>query len=197
MKVLLFTLIATLLMSSCYTTLRSHQMVMDSYNTKSAIINRFGLPTQKITEGDLEQWVYYFGSTTSKTTTGDALTNVYLHENSLSAYTNSVSSTTTHTNDRYVKFMLDRSGNVNSWNTNMDFTNKVRNKKKAYKEKDKLKDFKDTVIVSTPQVLDKPQKIKVVLEPIKSDKELTKQIALKLIKLGELEEANNLLASII
>jgi len=59
-------LIIILVMSSCYQNVWeatiTHKQMMDSFNTKEIIISKFGLPTNKKTEGDYEEWLYDYGT---------------------------------------------------------------------------------------------------------------------------------------
>ncbi|MDO9579912.1 MAG: hypothetical protein Q7J06_05020 [Bacteroidales bacterium] len=66
--ILIFT--ATVLMlitSSCYSTKYTHNVVMDTAikgRSKEQILNIFGFPTEKKTEGNYELWVYDLGQRT-------------------------------------------------------------------------------------------------------------------------------------
>ena len=42
----------------------THKQVMDKYKTKDQIVAKFGLPTNKKTEGEYEEWLYDYGTKT-------------------------------------------------------------------------------------------------------------------------------------
>lgn len=65
---LLFAVIFLATCTSCVTTLFTHKQVMDNAvigKTKDEIIKTFGLPSQKQTEGNYEQWIYDLGEKTT------------------------------------------------------------------------------------------------------------------------------------
>lgn len=59
-----FLLFFILMLTSCRVVKYSHNDIMNNYKTKSDVISRFGLPTEKRKEGDLEEWYYSYGSLT-------------------------------------------------------------------------------------------------------------------------------------
>lgn len=42
----------------------THKQVMDRYKSKDQIVAKFGLPTNKKTEGEYEEWLYDYGTKT-------------------------------------------------------------------------------------------------------------------------------------
>lgn len=96
-------IVCCLLLNACGPVLYTHREVMDSFKTKQDLINRFGLPTEKRTDTDYEQWIYDCGSTVRGITTP-----VY----------GNMSVTRFNTYSKYMMFMLDGQGNVIRWQSN-------------------------------------------------------------------------------
>ncbi len=95
----LFLLIS--IVSSCTKTLYTHNDVMNRYKTKTDIITKFGMPTEKRSESGLEEWYYNFGTKTTYT------------------YSNTQSSLLTgnaNTSNKFVKFIIKNDSVVN-WKT--------------------------------------------------------------------------------
>lgn len=129
-----------MLFTSCKSPLiYTHSQVMNRINTKSQLIQKYGLPTSKSREGDIEQWIYNFG-TVSRSRTYVNPTNVnttasynqYNNTVQLNSRTNpTYGFTSTSSYNRYAKFLL-RGNSVIKWETkgiNEEVINKkVRNR---------------------------------------------------------------------
>lgn len=140
-KILLLGVVA---LFSCTKVVYTHKQVMDDIKTKDQVINKFGLPNSKMTEGEYEQWYYDYGmesrSRTSTTFTKPEINNtvnVNINTNSNSGINwnqanqatipkfnlgNSYGSTVTTTKNKYVKIIF-RGDAVVSWETQaVDFS---------------------------------------------------------------------------
>ena len=100
-----FLLFFTIMSTSCTRIIYSHNDVMDAYRTKSDIITRFGLPTEKRQEGDIEEWYYSFGSRTSS-----------VYNNIAYGNNRPVIIGKSNTTEKYIKFTLKNNA-VTSWTT--------------------------------------------------------------------------------
>jgi hypothetical protein len=120
-KILLGFLAFTFLATSCTRVVYTHNDVMARYNTKTSIISRFGLPSEKRTEGDLEEWYYGFGSNTIVNTYNAPIYNT----NSRIGFGNA------QTYNRYIKFLI-RNDRVASWESQgVNLQEVERDKKKT------------------------------------------------------------------
>ena len=129
---LILTLFACVLLSSCYVTTYTHSEVMNETvmgATKEEVIANLGLPDQKQTEGEYDQWVFHGGTVTrtynhpSRTiTTGSAATgsrNIYGETSSVNVNANTWSfggGSTTRSYNRYIK-LLFKNDIVIDWDT--------------------------------------------------------------------------------
>jgi hypothetical protein len=100
-----FLLFFILMLTSCTRVIYSHNDVMDAYRTKSDIITRFGLPTEKRQEGDIEEWYYSYGSRTSS-----------VYNNIAYGNNRPVIIGRSNTTDKYIKFTL-KNDKVTNWTT--------------------------------------------------------------------------------
>lgn len=127
MNKLSFFLIALVLFnSSCTKVLYTHQEVMARYTTKSDVVNRFGLPSQKREGEGIEEWLYDYGTVSTATNFGNSRTNASIYSGYNSVYGNSNTNTLNVTQfsqyQRYIKFTFDKSGNVTRWDSNVNLT---------------------------------------------------------------------------
>jgi hypothetical protein len=53
-------LLSILSLFSCTKTIYTHQQVLDRYKTKQDVSKTFGIPTEKKTSDNAEQWLYKF-----------------------------------------------------------------------------------------------------------------------------------------
>jgi hypothetical protein len=91
---------------SCTKVIYTHEQVLNRYQTKQEVINRFGMPTEKRKgEGGIEEWLYKFEK-------HDSFTN-----HSVNAVNNTQTADVTEFNSykRCIIFTLDDHGNVLSW----------------------------------------------------------------------------------
>lgn len=81
---------------------------MDRYKTKRAIVDNFGLPTEKRTGEGIEEWIYNYGTAGVATEQRDpnATVNGSLNKVSVTQYSQY---------DRYLKFTFDSNGNFTRW----------------------------------------------------------------------------------
>lgn len=126
-KIFLAILLLPLVISCKSAMISTHQQVMNNYDSKSKVINRFGLPDTKLSEGDIEQWYYDFGTRSSTsiynpTATANTTVKINDYDNTITAnttYNRPAGRKTTNTYSRYIKFIINPStGNVESWNSN-------------------------------------------------------------------------------
>ena len=125
MKKIILVLLIVPIISSCKSAIIStHSEVMSSYNTKQKVISRFGFPTSKIVEGELEQWYYDYGNvsrTSVYVPNRRANTTVTAYNNTIRAnttYGGGTASANTTSYSRYIKFIINpSSGQVVSWNS--------------------------------------------------------------------------------
>jgi len=104
---------------------------MEQFKTKSDIVNRFGLPTEKREGEGIIEWVYNFGTVSVASNFGNSNTRASVYGNSNSAYgsanTNSMNVTQFTQYSRYIKFTLDQQGNVMKWESQgVDLTVKTK-----------------------------------------------------------------------
>ena len=104
MKKLILGLFVMISLTSCSELLYSHSDVMGSYRTKSSLISKFGLPSEKRVEGNIEEWYYSYGSVTSA---------VGLSRNTSIG---TIGRASASTSDRYIKFQL-RGEDVVNWSS--------------------------------------------------------------------------------
>ena len=104
-----------ILFSSCKSAvILTHQEAMNRINTKQQVINKFGLPSNKSADGDLEQWIYDYGTVNRTstyvspvTTTGTATYNQYNNSVNVNATTyGGTGFTSTSSYKKYAKFLL-------------------------------------------------------------------------------------------
>jgi hypothetical protein len=104
------------LFSSCKSAvIFTHEQVMNRINTKQDLINKFGLPTNKSNDENLEQWLYDYGTVnrtstyvTPVTTNATATYNSYLNNVNVNATTTGGNAfTSTSSYKKYAKFLLN------------------------------------------------------------------------------------------
>jgi hypothetical protein len=105
----------------------NNQQVLQSFQTKAAVANRFGQPGFKRKNGGLEEWTYDLNNTPAVVSAKkrDTIKALYftvpmdsLHKNQLAR------------NDKYIKFMFDSAGNVTGYKINA--VNLTRVKKDSF-----------------------------------------------------------------
>jgi hypothetical protein len=94
---------------------------MNNYKTKSDVISRFGLPTEKRKEGDIEEWYYSFGSRT-------------VSEYEKTTYFNNppVISGESNTTQKYIKFSIKNDAVTNWTSQGVDLEETEVNKKLTF-----------------------------------------------------------------
>lgn len=123
MKKILLLLMFISSLASCTSVKYTHEQVMDRYTTKSDIAEKFGVPTQKRYEGNIEQWYYDLGQVTrsgSYRTNGNSNSTVNVVGNTATintTYTPATVTNWTRTYNRYIIVMFDERGNVVNWKT--------------------------------------------------------------------------------
>lgn len=130
-RLLLLVVMTMFLATSCYVTRATHQEVMDSAflgADKDFVITNFGLPDQKITEGDYEQWIYMGDQITvtrnlpTRTTTTATATPYYRYNGSVNQVNANVNTygygggSVSQTRNSYVR-LLFKDGKVISWDS--------------------------------------------------------------------------------
>lgn len=151
MKHFIYILVLITLFSSCTSVLQTHSEVMNSYNSKEAIISRLGVPHQKRVEGNIEEWIYDYGSygiSRARTTIPNASLNTPTNTFKPIGTTNSglkfasegikfnmpTIATTTIRTDSYSKTVLFRfrDNRLITWETEgVDFETRVKSPKKT------------------------------------------------------------------
>jgi hypothetical protein len=66
-NIFIISIILTIITSSCYVTKYTHSEVMNmsvTNQTKDGILKKFGIPSQKKSEGSYEEWIYDLGQRT-------------------------------------------------------------------------------------------------------------------------------------
>lgn len=118
-RMLLIAGISIFSLSSCTKLLYSHEEYMNRFRTKEGVIAHFGLPDQKIEEGDYTQWLFDFGKGSTGVGFGNANTNASIYGNKSNIYGNSNTNAGVFTQvdeyDKYVKFTFDKQGMVKNW----------------------------------------------------------------------------------
>ena len=124
-KILLIKFAFIILFTSCKSpVIYTHSQVMNRINTKSQLIEAYGLPASKSREGDIEQWIYDFGTVSRSRTyvnptkvNTTASYNQYNNTVQINSRTNpTFGSTSTSSYNRYAKFLL-RGNSVINWET--------------------------------------------------------------------------------
>ena len=140
MKKTTFIILIIFLLSSCKSAvILTHNDVMNGINTKSELMSKFGIPTNKSQEGNLEQWIYDYGTVsrtstyvTPSNTTATATYNQYTNTVNVNSYTTpGVGFTSTSSYRKYAKFLLDND-NVVRWESrgiNEEVVDKKQRKK--------------------------------------------------------------------
>ncbi|HQW83647.1 MAG TPA: hypothetical protein PK987_04260 [Ferruginibacter sp.] len=113
-------LIALILVSfifqSCTKTLYTSKQVAQSFHTKKDVIARYGLPTEKKTEGNITEWLYDMGSVSTGVSRSAGTVNTTVNTTSSGATGSAYGGGTTYTkfnNYRsYIKFIFDERDNV-------------------------------------------------------------------------------------
>ena len=120
MKKLLFvsTMLSMLSLCSCSKVIYTNDQVMNDFKTKESIVKRFGMPDEKRTTEDAEEWLYRFDRS-----------NMSINQ---SAASNANSKTVNVANfiiyKKYVIFRIDQHGSVLSWQCEgVDFTKRKPN----------------------------------------------------------------------
>jgi hypothetical protein len=126
-KIISLSLSFLVFFSSCKSAvIYTHSQAMDRYGNEREVAVRFGLPDREITSNGIKQWTYDYGTvsrtstyTPSQTGTATATYNNYLNQVNVTAQVNSsVSSTSTSSYKKYIKFMIDENTKVvKSWNS--------------------------------------------------------------------------------
>ena len=120
-KIFAAIMLVTFLCESCTKTLYTQDEVMSRYRTKNDVIARFGLPSNKSSEGTVTQFYYDYGNVSVSSGYGRSNTNasVYGTYNGVSGNSNTnafgIAQTTNYT--KYVKFVFDNNDNVINWET--------------------------------------------------------------------------------
>ncbi len=135
-KLLLLAIVV--LSASCTSVKYTHHQVMDRYDSKSKITAKFGVPTSKSREGNIEQWYYNFGQVTRSggyTTNGSSNSNISVNGNIATVrttYTPATVTNWTRTYTRYLIVMFDQRGNVVNWKSKgLDYTVREKDPKKT------------------------------------------------------------------
>lgn len=109
-------LILSVLAPSCTRTIYTTSQTLEKLQTKDDIIRRFGLPTQKRSEGDITEWIYDYGTSGTRVQRNIGQVNANVRGSSSSVYGNATSSGTEVTTfsdfNRYVKFTFNSEGSV-------------------------------------------------------------------------------------
>lgn len=151
MKHFIYMLALLISFSSCTSVVYTHKQVMDDLKSKDQVIAKLGLPTNKMIEGEYEQWYYDYG-TVSRSKTYTTYTkpevnntiNVNVNPNSGLNFNpstqssvpkfnlgNSQGSTVTNTSNKFVKVIF-RGENVFNWESqSVDFSVRGRDKTKT------------------------------------------------------------------
>ena len=87
---------------SCTKVIYTHEQVLDQYMSKTEVMKRFGIPTEKMTKDSTEEWLYRYDSYNTIT------------QHSVEEYHNTQTATVTEFNryKRYLIFTFDLKGNV-------------------------------------------------------------------------------------
>ncbi|MDB5145670.1 MAG: hypothetical protein JWQ66_4383 [Mucilaginibacter sp.] len=112
-------LLSILSLFSCTKTIYTHQQVLDRYKTKQDVSKTFGIPTEKKTSDNAEQWLYKFEKDDS------------FREHTVKEYHNTQTATVTDFNkyNRYLIFTFDLQGNVTRCDySGVDLTVKAKDK---------------------------------------------------------------------
>jgi hypothetical protein len=146
-----FFFIGTFFLFSCTSVVYTHKQVMDDLKSKEQVIAKLGLPTNKMVEGEYEQWYYDYG-TVSRSKTYTIYTkpevnntiNINVNPNSGLNFNpstqtsvpkfnlgNAQGSTVTNTSNKFVKVIF-RGENVFNWESqSVDFSVRGRDKTKT------------------------------------------------------------------
>lgn len=153
MKHFIYTLALVTLFSSCTSVVYTHKQVMDDLKSKEQVIAKLGLPTNKMIEGEYEQWYYDYGTVSrSKTYTTytkpevNNTVNINVNTNSNSGINwnpstqnitpkfnlgNAQGSSVTNTSNKFVKVIF-KGENVFNWESqSVDFSIRGRDKTKT------------------------------------------------------------------
>jgi hypothetical protein len=104
---------------SCTKVLYTHEQVVDRYKTKQDVSKTFGIPTEKKTGDNVEQWLYKFEKDDS------------FKEHAVKEYHNTQTATVTDFNkfNKYLIFTFDLQGNVTRCDySGVDLTVKTKDK---------------------------------------------------------------------
>lgn len=103
-------------LSSCTSLVHSHSEIMGNFKTKEDVISSFGLPDEKIEEGNYTQWLFNYGKGSDGIGIGNSRTNasVYGNENSVYGQANTHTSLVTRFSEynKFVKFTFDNEDRV-------------------------------------------------------------------------------------
>ncbi|MFL9484201.1 hypothetical protein ACI6Q2_15575 [Chitinophagaceae bacterium LWZ2-11] len=105
-----------MLICSCTKTIYTTKDVLGSLTTKKAVISKFGLPTERRSEGDITEWIYDFGSVSDASSYSRARANATVTDNGNNTYGSAYGSGSTvsqfSTYNRFVKFTFDANDRV-------------------------------------------------------------------------------------
>src|SRR6202000_3084639 len=95
-------ILSMLSLFSCTKVIYTHEQVLDQYMSKTEVMKRFGIPTEKMTKDSTEEWLYRYDSYNTIT------------QHSVEEYHNTQTATVTEFNryKRYLIFTFDLKGSV-------------------------------------------------------------------------------------
>jgi hypothetical protein len=103
----------TLLLFSCSKVIYTHEYVLNTYRTKPEVMLQFGIPTERITTTETEQWLYWYD--------GPRYTDEFRNVKTIEV-------TEFSSFSQYLVFTFDKQGNVINRNCNgVDFTKRKNN----------------------------------------------------------------------
>jgi len=110
------TFLSTLSFFSCTTVLYTQDQVLSQLHTKSDVVNRFGLSTEKRTGEGIEEWIYNYGTVSRISNYGNSNSDasIYGGYNSVNGNlnTNTMNVAQFSQFTKYLKFTFDQNGNV-------------------------------------------------------------------------------------
>jgi hypothetical protein len=113
---IIMSLSVLLMTTSCTKVIYTHEQVMKRYNSKTKIVQQFGLPTEKKIGEGIEEWLYDYGTESVRSNYGNSNTNVSISGNANSVYgksnTNTVSVSSFNQYNKFLKFTFDEEGNA-------------------------------------------------------------------------------------
>jgi hypothetical protein len=104
-------LLSMLSLFSCSKVIYTNEQVMNDFKTKESIVKKFGMPDEKRTGEDAEEWLYKYNRSNSFT------------DHSITKFPNTINVINFGMYKRYIIFNMDLHGNVLSWQCEgVDFT---------------------------------------------------------------------------